>query len=533
MANTFNYLPCEETGYFSRLVTDYLKNSPEISNFYTYRPTEEGLNQAIADRPNYPVDREVLTRVLAKQYQQLLMHEKVAENLTLLKLDNTFTVCTAHQPNLMTGYLYFVYKILHAVKLAAELKAKHPDKNFVPVYYMGSEDNDLEELGVFRFRGNKYRWDGNGQTGAVGRMVTDGLDKIIKDIFQLFGPQGKNCEQLKKVITSSYIQHDTIGAATQYLVNELFGHYGLIVLDPDEADFKRIFIPEMKVELLLQESYPIIAGQISDLEKHYKIQAHPRAINLFYLDNQVRERIEKNGDKWIVLNTAKEWNEAELLAELNEHPERFSPNVMLRGLFQEKILPDVAFIGGGAEVAYWMQLKKLFTHYNGFLPVIYLRQSIMFMDAAAVKLTEQLDLKNIDLFKPTTKLEEEYVVAHTTNQLEVNEERKQLETILTAIKLKAIAIDATLAGSLEASLHRIQKQVLNLEKKMLRAEKKKMDVQLARIGKLKNMLFPGGGLQERIDNFLELYLDHGPEIFDTILEGTNAMECKFLIIKPQ
>ena len=215
MANSFTYLPYGETGYFSHLVTDYLSKHPDTLPFYRFSTDAEGLSQAINERAAYPVNRKVLRDTLTRQYASLAVQEKVAANIELLLQENTYTVCTAHQPNLLTGYLYFIYKILHAIKLAEELSAQHPDKNFVPVYYMGSEDNDIEELGTFRFRGEKYIWDGDGQSGAVGRMSTKGLKTLLKEVFRVFGPPGKNCDELENMITVAYLQHDTIGAATQ------------------------------------------------------------------------------------------------------------------------------------------------------------------------------------------------------------------------------------------------------------------------------------------------------------------------------
>ena len=530
MPYSFSHLSNEETGYFSRLVTDYLTGKPEIQPFFTFGWDSKGLEQAIQARANHPVNRGVLTSVLTKQYSTLEVHPKVATNLALLANENTLTICTAHQPNLLTGYLYFVYKILHAIKMADELNTQYTDKKFVPVYYMGSEDNDIEELGVFRFRGTKYVWDGSGQAGAVGRMSTVGLKSMLADVFKLFGPPGKDCDQLLKIFTEAYFKHKTIGAATQYLVNELFGRFGLIVLDPDDAALKALFIPVMEDELLHQHAQPIIAKQIEQLGAHYKIQAHPRDINLFYLADQLRERIEKKGDKWVVVNTTIEWTKEEILTELNQHPERFSPNVMLRGLFQETILPDVAFIGGGAEVAYWMQLKTLFEYYKGFFPAIYLRQSVMVMDKEANRLQQQLQLSIQEVFLEEDALARLYVSRHGSDNWQTADDEAAVEALMRNIKEKAVTVDASLAAATEAALKKIKHQLDVLEKKMLRAEKRKMEVQMLRIEKLKAALFPNGGLQERVNNFSEYYLEHGASFFDAVLEGIHPLSGHFLVV---
>ncbi len=531
MDNIFTHVPYKETGYFSKLVTDYLSDNPGIKSFYNYRPDAEGLAKAIKERPAYPVDRKALVNALTRQYGHLPKSEKTEANINALLSENTFTICTAHQPNLLTGYLYFIYKILHAIKLAEELNDSYPDKHFVPVYYMGSEDNDLEELGTFKFRGEKYIWDGAGQTGAVGRMSTESLKPLLNKLFKTFGPPGANCDDLQALLTKAYLEHKTIGAATQYLVNELFGRFGLVVLDPDDATLKASFIPMMRDELLRQAANPIITRQIDVLGTNYKIQAHPREINLFYLAGDTRERIEKKGDKWVVLNKEIEFSEADILDELDQHPENFSPNVMLRGLFQETILPDVAFIGGGAEVAYWLQLNSLFSYYRVFYPTVFLRQSVLWINDEAKKLRKLSELPIPAIFKPELELERDYVTKHSGTEWQTTEETAAIENIFVALKQKAATLDATLAQAADASLTKMKHQLTELEKKMLRAEKRKLQVQLQRIDRLKKNLFPGNSLQERVENFSEYYLAYGTPFFDTIKDGIQSLIPEFLIIE--
>ncbi len=529
--NSFTHVPYSDTGYFSSLVTDYLALRSDIAPFFNYSFTEDDLSKAIRDRSKFPVNRRVLVAALQKQYSQLEVTDAVQNNIDALLNEHTYTVCTAHQPNLLTGYLYFVYKIMHAIKLAEQLNERYPDKRFVPVYYMGSEDNDLDELGTFRFRGEKFMWDGDGQSGAVGRMNTSGLKKMLNDLCRTFGPPGNNCDTLTNILTTAYLKHKTIGAATRYLVNELFGRYGLVVLDPDDQTLKAQFIPVMQDELLNSTSLPILTAQTDKLSAHYKVQAYPRPINIFYLAEQLRERIEKHGDRWVVINTGQSRTEDELITELNEHPERFSPNVMLRGLYQETILPDVAFIGGGAEVAYWMQLKTLFSHYDVFFPSIHLRQSVLWSNEVHTRLRKQLELSINDLFKDEGTLIATYVAGHTQNEWQTGSEAASLEQLFRDLKQKAMKVDPTLKGAADAALAKMKRQLDILEKKMLKAEKKKMSTQVARISKLKTGLFPNKSLQERVENFMEYYLQYGPAFFDTIKDGTDALNPRFLIIE--
>ncbi len=525
------YLPYSDTGYFSQLATDYLSGHPELSGFYTFSPDAKGIAAAIEQRKQYPVDRQTLVTVLQKQYAGLQPHDRVLENIALLQKENTFTVCTAHQPNLLTGYLYFIYKIVHAIKLAEELNTAYPDKKFVPVYYMGSEDNDLEELGTFRYGGKKFVWEAQGQTGAVGRMLTKSIKPVLDELFKLLGPPGKNTDELKELLTKAYLGHANISEATQYLVNELFGRFGLIVLNPDEAAFKQAIIPVLKDDLLHQTAYSIVSAEIEKLEVHYNAQAHPRPINLFYLKDNLRERIEKRGDTWHTLNSDTKWQESELMAELEAHPERFSPNVILRGIFQESILPDVAFIGGGAEVAYWLELKAIFEHYHVFYPVILLRQSVLWINDAQAKLRKQLGLSIPEIFKPELVLIRNFISNNTGDEWQTTEESATIEKIMAALKLKATALDVTLKGSAEAVLTKIKYQLQVLEKKMLRAEKRKLQTELARITRLKHSIFPGNGLQERIENFADWYIAYGPGYLDILNNAMQPLQNEFLVIE--
>jgi bacillithiol synthase len=274
---------------------------------------------------------------------------------------------------------------------------------------------------------------------------------------------------------------------------------------------------------LHQNSFPTITKQIEELGVHYKIQAHPRETNLFYLNDQLRERIERKGDKWVILNTDIQWTKGELLTELKQHPERFSPNVMLRGLYQETILPNVAFVGGGAEVAYWMQLRTVFEHYKVFYPTVLLRQSVLWIGETQAKLRQQMGLSSVDIFKPELDLIHEYIAKHSTDDWQTNEERKAIEAIFADLKQKASDLDPTLRSSAEAALTKMRHQLTVLEKKM--------QTQLSRITRLKTVLFPANSLQERVENFSEYYLQYGPSFFDTIKDGINALEANFLVIE--
>ena len=291
-----NYLPYQSTGFFSKIVSDYLQQSSLLQPFYLHTPTLEGIKKAVNARKAFDTPRALLTEVLQKQYSGLRISEKVKKNILSLGDANTFTVTTAHQPNIFTGPLYFIYKIVHAIKLADELSAQLPEYHFVPVYYMGSEDADLDELGYVNIGGQKLVWETK-QKGAVGRMKVDkALIKIIHAIHGQVGvlPFGP---ELTDLFTQCYTEGKTIKQATLELTDCLFADYGLVVLIPDNAQLKKVFQPVVEKELVEGFSHDLVADTIEQLGKYYKVQAAGREINLFYLIDDKRERIEVQGTR--------------------------------------------------------------------------------------------------------------------------------------------------------------------------------------------------------------------------------------------
>jgi bacillithiol biosynthesis cysteine-adding enzyme BshC len=450
----------------------------------------------------------------------------------LLRDESTFTIVTAHQPNIFTGYLYFVYKLLHTIKLADYLHKELPQYNFVPVYYMGSEDADLEELGNIHLNGEKVVWD-TPQKGAVGRMKTAGLEKIIERIAGELSPLPFS-EELIGLLKTAYLDSPDVQTATFKLVHALFAEYGLVVILPDNPVLKKTMMEVFRDDLFNQSPSAVVGKSLKELSLHYKVQAMPREINLFYLKDNIRERIIKENDVWRVVDTNLSFTKEELQQELELHPERFSPNVILRGLFQETILPNIVFIGGGGETAYWLELKGLFEHYGVPYPVLMLRNSFLFVEKKWVDKIARLQLPLTDTFKPAQALVEELVKRESGRQLELTGQINRIETEYASIKDIATKVDSTLSKHVVALQKQAIARLTILEKKMLRSEKKRFESQQRQIQSIKNKLFPKNGLQERIDNFSKSYATYGHEWLHVLYNCSLTLEQQFglLTISP-
>jgi len=523
------YIDYKDTGCFSPLVTDYLAGNEKTKQFYTHPFSLPGIKAVISTRKGFETNRQLLVSQLKDQYKKLSTTEKVKENINSLADENTFTICTAHQPNIFTGHLYFIYKIIHAIKLADHLKEQLPGNNFVPVFYMGSEDADLDELGHIFLNGDKLDWKTK-QTGAVGRMKVDEAFLKLIDIIEGEAAGEIYGKQLIDLIRRSYSKGSLIQDATFKLTNELFGEYGLIVLLPDNPELKRQMTAIFKNDLYTHTPYETVTATTQKLSEHYKSQAHPREINLFYLKDDIRNRIIKKKEIFYVEGTDIKFTKEDITEELKRHPERFSPNVILRGLYQEMILPNIAFIGGGGEIAYWLQMKDIFEHYNIPYPVLILRNSFEIIDHSMKELMDKLDISTNDIFKTEQELINELVRKRSKLPLSLEEERKQVEDAYNKIIVSTAKVDKSLAQHAEALKTKALKQIDKLEKKMLKAEKKKFDAEQRQVQKLKNRLFPQGQLQERVENFIPYYALYGKDFFKMLYDNSLALEQQFCLL---
>jgi bacillithiol biosynthesis cysteine-adding enzyme BshC len=526
---TAQRVPYQETGYFSRIITDYLNGNEFLKNYYEHPVSFSGIEASIRQREEFPVDRNLLVKSLEEQYAGFPIPDAVKKNLGSLIDKNTFTVTTAHQPAIFTGNLYFIYKILHTVRIAETLSARFPGRYFVPVFFMGSEDADLDELGNIYFDNEKVTWDTK-QTGAVGRMHTTGLEKIISRIEGEYSgyPFGS---ELVNLLKDCYLQSENIQQATLKLLTHLFGSYGLIVLIPDNRLLKSVMCGIFKDDLTIHLPFEITQKNIQHLSSQYPIQANPREINLFYLKDDIRERLDMKNGKYYVNNTGIHFSSEEIEKELAGFPERFSPNVILRGLYQESILPNIVFVGGGGEMAYWLELKSLFNHYRVPYPVLILRDSFLLIKKNWKTKMEKAGLSSADVFKPEEMLMEDFILRHSNRQLNLTSQMADLRSFYGDLKNISGAVDKTLEQHVDKLESQALQKLEELEKKILRAEKKNYEDVRRKIHEIHEALFPMENLQERIDNFIPWYAEYGKVFLELIYQHSLALEQEFVILE--
>jgi bacillithiol biosynthesis cysteine-adding enzyme BshC len=525
------HIPFQKTGFFSKTMIDYLEQKSSIQPFYHQFPNLEGFAEQIKEKSNafQSASRTTLVNALQQQYRNVSASESTLENITSLQNENTFTITTGHQLNLFTGPLYFLYKIISVINLCETLAEQFPKQHFVPVYWMATEDHDFDEINYFNFEGKKVQWN-RPDGGPVGRFSTEGL----AEVFEVFSKQlgtSRNANYLKELFKKAYLEHTNLAEATRYIANELFKEYGLVVIDGDDVALKTLFSPYVAEELLHQHSYTAVSKTISNLEKEYKVQVNPREINLFYLQDHVRERIVKEGDRYIVHDTPLSFSEEELLKELKEHPERFSPNVIMRPLYQEVILPNLCYIGGGGEQAYWLELKAYFEKVAVPFPILLLRNSVQIISAKQQRKLDALGISEEELFYKQHELLAKKVTENSEIQFSFADAKELLTQQFLALRRVANETDVSFVGAVNAQERKQQKGLEHLEKRLLRAEKRKHQDLVARITSLQNELLPNQSLEERQRNFSEYYIAYGNDFIKALKETLQPLQLTFTILE--
>ena len=524
----------KNTGYFSKLICDYLDQKEHLKSFYNRFPYLENFKFQIEEKQSSFSDstRAILVESLNRQYQNTEISEQTEANIALLQQQNTFTITTGHQLNLFTGPLYFLYKIIATINLCKELKSEYPHHNFVPIYWMATEDHDFEEINYFNFKSKKVKWNREA-SGAVGELNLEGLDEV----FNAFVSQldsSINAKHLKQLFKKAYLEHENLTQAMRFLVNALFADYGLVILDGNDRDLKQVFIPYIQDELVNKTSFKEVSEsnlELSNRDTDYKIQVNPRPINLFYIKQGLRERIVEFEGTYSVVNTQISWSQTALLKEVNDFPERFSPNVILRPLYQEVVLPNLCYIGGGGELAYWLQLKTNFEKHQVTFPILLLRNSVLLITSKQKEKLQKLKipiadlfLKQNDLLKKVTKDNSKIAINFSSQKAYL---KKQFEDLYTL----AAQTDKSFLGAVAAQEKKQIKGLENLEKRLLKAQKFKLNDVLTRVSELQNKLFPGNSLQERNLNFAEFYLEYGDQLIQQLALNLQPLKGEFLILE--
>lgn len=468
-------------------------------------------------------NRQVLTAELERQAGNTLSASQRA-NLDLLKDENTFTITTGHQLTLFGGPLFLLYKVLHAVKLSEQFNAQQTAFKTVPVFWLASEDHDVDEIRSTPLFGKELTWETE-QVGPVGRFSTEDYQRVYSELQSFF--EGKEASGLPQLLKD--LPMDDYGTHYRAFAQRLFQDFGVLVVLPDSRALKTLFKEVVAKEIAEQPSFPAVQETNARLQQAGRNpQAQARACNLFLLDETGRHRIDPSVNGFTI--DGKACTREELLQLVEEQPESFSPNVILRPVYQETILPNLVYIGGGGEMAYWIQLKGVFDAHKTVYPLLQQRNSLLLIDGGTAKRIAKTGWDLTRFFEPKEQLRREYLLENDADQLDISAIEAQFQTLKLAMIQKAKAVDISLESFAEAETVRMAKQLEAFGQRLTKQVKQQHEQALKSIDAVCDRFMPHNQLQERYFHWLNFAPsgEYAP-LLEQIYEAMDPFESGLIV----
>lgn len=507
----------EELGMMSKVIKDLVAQEPKTTDYISQFYALDNILEYTKKRA-YDGDREVLREVFAQQ-NATNSSELIQQNITALTKENTFTITTGHQLNLFGGPLYGIYKICQVISISRALNERQNENHFVPVFWMATEDHDFEEINHFHLFGEKISWDIDSKDSITGEIKLEQIEEVLAKVEGKFNQADQS--KIVKEITDCYRSSKTLSEAHHQLVRYFFKDTELLILDANDSRLKGMFSVTASKEVNEQFVFKAVSNTNKKLEADgYHQQVFVRECNLFHIDtNDRRERIVFEGGEFHF--DGKTWKHDEVLKAINEHPEQFSPNALMRPIYQEIVLPNVVYLGGGGEIAYWLQLKEAFDAASIPFPILRVRHSALLMNQKSIDFLNDLKIDLMDLKLGVDTLIKNMALEDAGSDLDLEAVYHEISLAKKELLNKANSINKGFEGMIEAEFAKFQKALNKIEERLIKAEKGKFDKTEKQLKRLSNQLFPSGGFQERSDNILQYYTQN-PKIIAEIMAKLEA-----------
>jgi bacillithiol biosynthesis cysteine-adding enzyme BshC len=518
----FRELPLSADG-FSKLFHDYIYNFSKIRHLYAgdFHSLENIAPHV--ERVRKPAEhRQILCDILGEQNRQLGCSEQTIRSIELLRNENTFCIVTGQQVGILGGPLYTIYKIFTAIKLAKHLNEKFSEYKFLPVFWLEGEDHDFAEVNHVTLLNQdnlpskiEYLIDGklpDKNLGAVGELLLDNaLESSLSQLEKVL-PHTEFRSSLLTTIRQSYAAGKTFNQAFAQWISYFIGEDALIFISSNDKRIKQILSPIFLKEL---QEFPRVSQLVIDqsavLEKEYHAQIKPKAINLFLFYKGGRYLIEPRENDLSLKGTRYFPTRDELLSIAGETPEMLSPNVVLRTICQDTLLPTAIYVAGPSEIAYFAQLKPVYEYFGVPMPIIYPRASVTIVEQKLQSVLEKYELQLVYFFGNRKKLNDRVIDLLSEVNLDTlfSHAKQRIEELAGELKFGLDYIDTTLTGALETTSSKIESQLHVLKEKAAAAQRRKHEVALQQIDKVLNNVFPNGNYQERELNILHFMNKYG------------------------
>lgn len=510
-----------------KIVQDYIDQAEDLSDCYSFKHSLSGVIEASEVRKTLNNSYDILADELERQAKgSKYVSQLVLDNIARIK-NGAQTVTTGHQLCLYGGPLFFFHKIMSAIALSKRLQKD--GVTAIPVYWMASEDHDFEEINHVFIGKEKASWN-NDAKGPVGQFDLKDLSEFKQSLVELFQNDPVKKDVLKK-LDAIFSTEKTLAEAIRDFVYWIFADQGVVVIDADSVVLKKQFVSVIKQELETQFSFKELTQTNKRLaQKDYNVQVEGREINLFFMEKGYRERLVKTEKGIETAEGDKQWTKEQMMDLVETNPEKFSPNVVLRPVYQELLLPNIAYIGGPGELSYWLQLKSVFTACAVFYPAILLRDMVLIIDEKTQKRKKQLNLAYTDLKKSHNEILTQIVRHEGSHETLVDQKLEKIDGLLSELKDDLGELNKNLEVSVETERTRIIRRLNAIKKKTLRYDKKRAEVSDRRIAEVKDALFPFNTPQERIHNWLvhtndpKSWVAENIKHYDLFKLGTKVLE---------
>lgn len=516
---------------FPALFQDYSGDFERLSEFYAgdFRDRSERV-RAVERATAVERDRAPLAEVMLEQNERWGMSAATRSNIGALRNDNAAAVVTGQQVGIFAGPLYTILKAITTIQLARQL-SDESGRAVVPVFWLGVEDHDFEEVAsVHLLRRNepealRYGEAPDGPPGPVGRLrMSSEIDRLVNQIDEILPPTDFKPEVMR-VLRETYRSGETFGDAFARLLRELLPDSGLVLLSSDDARLKRLVAPLYRREIADPQALSAAVGGVStQLAERYHQQVHVTPTNLFLLDGDGRYPIDLEGDRFRLRGIDRAFSADELLKMLDDHPERFSPNVVLRPLTQDTLLPTATYVGGPGEISYFAQYRAAYEWAGVPMPLIYPRASVTLVESKVEKVLEKYNLDVPDFEDDVDRLFQRVVVDAMDVDLDrlFQDASQPLHESVNTVKQSLEALDPTLGKAAEATRSALMGEFEKLKGKAVRLEKKNKEVIRNQLAKAHANLYPNGILQERALSLVYFLNKYGLSLTDELAASLST-----------
>lgn len=523
----------------SKLFLDYLYDFSKVEKFYAGDlKNTDSIRSLLAKAGSKSIpDRAVLADTLTRQNQFFGNTEKSLQNIELLKQRNAVAVVTGQQMGIFGGPLYTIYKAMGTVKLCESFQQQFSDYHFVPVFWMELEDHDFNEIRSINLfsvdneiRSIAYNGadpENKSRSPINSIMLNEDIQRVLLEVKTTLNPTDFSGDLLAK-LESTYQSGKSISDTFGRWMAELLGKYGLVLMDPSDIEFKKMTAPVFKKELensaaihdlLLTQNKLLKAGG-------YGVQVENEPTNLFLRDESgTKHPLNKNGlNKFKIRAEDASAHKDNLLKLLDNEPGRFIPNVILRPIVQDHLLPTFAYVGGPSEIAYFAQFKTIYEFFGITEPLIVPRPFITILEKKIKKVADKYGIGVADLFKKKSRIVEEAAgkdaQAPVSGQLDALS--AQIRDQFSSLEKNLMSVDNSLKGASETALDKIEKAIKVLKEKTSDAEKRRNELTHSQLTKAVRHLLPNDQFQEREIHALYYLNKYGPEFLDILHEQMDV-----------